>query len=165
MMPRAIRTLLGLVLTTQLLGCGFTLRGQSQLPPEMARTHVTAPAGSRELVNELTGLLRGNGIDVVAADAASAGLRITRNELARNVQSIGATARVREFVLVYQLEFDLVDDQGNILLPSQLLELERDYTFDQGQVLGAASEEEYLRQEMTRDMARRILESIELAVR
>lgn len=154
-----------LTLAALLASCGFALRGQAQLPQAMAQTAIAAPAGSQALVNELTALLRGNGISVVDEAPEAATLKINVNQIQREVQSVGATARVREFALRYTVQFELLHGDGRTVLMPQSLVMERDYTFDQGEVLGAASEEEYLREELTRDMARRILETIELAGR
>ncbi len=145
--------------------CGFALRGQSQLPPAMTRTAVTGPSADSPLLTELGLLLRGHGIELVADPADAARLKLGQDRLAREVQSVGARARVREFALRYSVSFTLVDAAGKALIPPQSIELTRDYTFDQTEILGAASEEVFLRAELTREMAREILARIELAAR
>lgn len=153
------------LLAALLGGCGFALRGQTQLPPAMGKTALSGVDRDSPLLTELRLLLRGHGVELVDAADASARLSIGYDRLAREVQSVSATARVREFALRYTVAFTLEDPIGAALIPPQSIELVRDYTFDQSEVLSAASEEEFLRTELTREMAREILARIELAAR
>ena len=160
--PIAAAALLGSLIAL-LSACGFALRGQSQLPPEMAKTALLGASARSPLGTQLRLLLGGHGIDVVTPAAGAARLRIHRDDMQREVQSVGASARVREFALRYTVVFSLEDPAGQTLVAPQTLELTRVYTFDQSEVLGAASEEEFLRAELTRNMAREIVVRIELA--
>ncbi len=161
-----IAAVLGMAVLAAILGgCGFALRGQTQLPPSMSKTALTGVDRSSPLLAELELLLRGHGVGLVDAAEATARLSIGYDRLAREVQSVSATARVREFALRYTVAFTLEDPAGAALIPPQSIELVRDYTFDQSEVLSAASEEEFLRTELTREMAREILARIELAAR
>ncbi|MFK7956076.1 MAG: LPS assembly lipoprotein LptE [Lysobacterales bacterium] len=153
-------TVLGLILGL-LSGCGFALRGSAELAPEMSAVNLNIPV-RHPLARELSTLLRAGGREVVSASDATAQIVFERNDLARDVQSVGATARVREFALRYDVAFRVQARDGRELVPLTELEINRDYTFDQGQVLGAASEEEFLREEMTREMAARIMRALAL---
>jgi LPS-assembly lipoprotein len=98
-------------------------------------------------------------------DAASAVLIISNDRFSREVVSIGATARVREFAMRYEVSFRLESVEGDELLAEQSLELVEDYEFNQQQVLGTSSEEELIRKDMVRSMSRLILRRLELAGR
>lgn len=157
---------LAVLLTMSLGACGYQLRGQASLPAEMTRTAISAPQPRGDLVRQLTLVLSGNQVEVVTkADNPGAVLRISEDRFARTVQSIGATARVREFALHYSVRFKLETGAGEELLAEQHLELTEDYQFDQQQVLGTASEEELIRKDMVRSMSRQILRRLELAGR
>ncbi len=149
-------TALALVL---LSGCGFAPRGSAELAPELSALNMNLPSND-PLARELSTLLRAGGRTLVSANDATAQMVFERNNLARDVQSVGATARVREFALRYDVAFRVQALDGRELVPLTQLEINRDYTFDQGQVLGAASEEEFLRDEMTREMAQRIIRAL-----
>jgi len=157
--PRLLGALLvGLILA----GCGFQLRGQSSLPPEMAETLVRFPDETTEFARELRLLLRAN--DVRLADAPGEGvaeLRILQDRISRRALTISADARVREFVLVFDLRFSLTDAEGNALLTNESLRLERDFQFDEQEILGAATEEEMLRDDLRRAMARALIRRLE----
>ena len=144
-----------------LAGCGFALRGTANMPFDSAS--IQLPEGDA-LRRELTALLTANGVRVTTPDQASAQIRFAQNNLYRQVLSVGANARVREFELVYDLAFSVTAADGQQNLNSTL-NLRRDYSFDQAEVLGAANEEEYLRDEMIRDMAARIVQTIDLKSR
>ncbi len=162
MTPRSLHPgLVGLtaLLSVLLAGCGFALRGSADLAPEMSAISMNLPSNN-PLARELSTLLVAGGSELVDAAAASALMVFERNDLIRDVQSVGATARVREFALRYEVAFRVKARDGRELVPLTQLEIFRDYTFDQGQVLGAASEEEFLRDEMTREMASRIVRAL-----
>ncbi len=139
--------------------CGYQLRGQADLPASMATTFVAAPD---DLARELRLLLAGNNVNLTNRRAeASAVLAITDVGLNRDVQSVGERARVNEYALRYQLQFALLAPGGDALLPPQMIELSRDYTLDETQILGVASEEELIRKELRREMAREIVRRLE----
>lgn len=142
-----------------LAGCGFELRGQATLPPAMATTRIEAPGDSRELVTHLGRLLAGNGVRLAeeAPGEAAARLVVESERLDRQVQSVGATARVREFALHYAVAFRVEGPAGEVLLPRRELTIVRDFTFDQNQVLGTTAEEALLARELRREMAQRML--------
>lgn len=155
-----------MLLTAVLSACGYQLRGQASLPAKMSRTSIFAPQPRGDLVRQLTLLLEGNQVEVVAKRAdAGAVLHISEDRFNREVQSIGASARVREFALHYNVRFRLETAAGEELLAEQHLELTQDYQFSQEQVLGTASEEELIRQDLVRSMSRQILRRLELAGR
>ena len=49
---------------------------------------------------------------------------------------------------------------GGDLLPAQSISVTRDYTYDRTIVLGKRQEEEILREELVRDLVRRVLRSL-----
>jgi LPS-assembly lipoprotein len=127
----------------------------------MATTWIEAPASSRELADELALLLAGNGVELVdGPEAAGARLSIVSARLERVVQSVGATARVREFALVYRVAYRIDATAGEALVPTTELVIRRDYTFDERQVLGTTSEQELREREMRREMATRIVANV-----
>jgi LPS-assembly lipoprotein len=155
-----------LLVVLTLAGCGFQLRGEAQLPSAMTRTYIAAPRPNDALPRQVAVLLKANEIQVVKQrSGASAILVIEEDRMLREVQSVGATARVREFVLRYLVRFHLEDPAGEILMPTQTMELREDYQFDQQQVLGTTSEEELLRRELVRTMSGHILRRLENAGR
>ena len=79
--------------------------------------------------------------------------------------AIGDTGRVQEYLLKYEVEFELVDATGAAVLPRQTVVLERDYTFDTLQAIGTPGEEEVVKAELERDMVQAILRRVEATTR
>lgn len=142
--------------------CGFHLRGAAQLPAPMARTYVAGIGEHSELARQLRPELGANGVEVVSRpEEAGAHLVVMRDDMQRQVLSVGERARVREFQLRYRVAFRVRAPDGTVLIPEQSLELVRDFTFDQRQVLAKTGEEAILREDLFRDMARLMLTRIE----
>ena len=137
-------------------GCGFQLRGTDTLPEQLMQARIDAVDPFSPLLRELRPRLQAAGVDLDQPDQP-ARIVINQDELRTEVLSVGAQARVREFELVYQLRFRVLDAEGDVLLANQQLELRREFSFDETQLLGKAREEEFLRDELYRQMAELIM--------
>lgn len=151
-----------LVLILALSACGFQLRGEARLPEAMQKTWLATADDSTAFVRELTLMLRANGVDLQSRPAAgTAELRIHAERLRSEALTIAAGARVREFVLIFDVEFELLDGEGNVLIPRETLRLTRDYSFDEQEILAATREEEFLRNDLRQGMAAQMLRRLE----
>lgn len=83
--------------------------------------------------------------------AATAKLRILRDEVSRTVLSVSATNIPREYELTYAVRFS-VEAGGRELLAPRDVSLSRDYSFDEQQMLAKTREEELLREALARDL-------------
>ena len=152
--------LIGLCLL--LVACGFQLRGEARLPEAMVETWLDVPDDNSPFARELTLVLRANGVRVRSAgDEQAARLRIHSERMRREPLTISGDARVREFVLIFDVDFELTDPQGEILIARETLRLMRDYSFDEQEILAASREEEFLRNDLRRDMASQMLRRLE----
>ena len=157
-----MRALWIVLLILLLTACGFQLRGEARLPQVMAETWLNLPDDSTPFARELTLMLRANGVDVLERpDTATAELRIFSERITREALTISGQARVREFVLVFDLDFELRDAAGEALIPRETLRLMRDYSFDEQEILAATREEEFLRNDLRQAMAARLLRRLE----
>ena len=143
-----------------LSACGFHLRGDSRLPPEMAHSFIQTASPDSDLLLELRRALRSNGIVIVDDEAeADSVLRILQEQQNRRVLSVDERGRAREYELSYSVTFDVVGRGGNshFQMPKQNLSLKRDFLFDTEGVLGKGREEQVLVRDMQRDVVRLIL--------
>ncbi|WP_257388496.1 LPS assembly lipoprotein LptE [Tahibacter caeni] len=141
-----------------LAGCGFHLREQARLPASLQRLHLDIADPGSLLHRDLPDALERAGAKVEDnAGSGIATLRIPVSSLAPEALSVGASARVREYTMRYKVEIEAVDADGKTVLPRQLIELSRDYTFDETQALGVAAQEDELRKQLQRDMVQAIL--------
>ena len=153
-----MRILLAVCLVV-LSSCGYHLKGAVELDEAYNKSFIqhaiTAP-----LYRPLAVALSNQGIQLVenAADA-TAKIIIIKDDLSKQVQSIGANNRVQEYRLDYELSFT-VQFLDQVKVPEQTLVFSRDYAFDIGQITGAQAEEQVLRQQMYQDMAQMIIRAI-----
>ena len=146
--------ILALLCVALLLGCGFQLRGKVELPPEMSRTYITGLPRFTEFGANLRRQLRANGIEVVdAADESTATLRITRNRRGKRVLSVNDKGKVQEYELSVSVAFE-VKGQDTMLLDNQTISLQREFLFDENDVLGKAQEEQLVFRDMRKDLVR-----------
>lgn len=146
--------LLALFCVALLSGCGFQLRGKVSLPPEMARTYITGLPQFSEFRANLRRQLRANGVEVVeAADDSTANLRITRNRSGKRILSVNDKGKVQEFELFVSIAFE-VKGQETVLLENQTINLQREFLFNEDDVLGKAQEEQLVFKDMRKNLVR-----------
>ena len=148
-----------------LSACGFKLRQDIALPANLSTLRVDVADTYSPLQRNLEQAMRRAGANVVATAQGVAVLRVFSNRLDRLPLSVGDTGRVQEYLMRYEVEFELVDGTGAAVLPRQSVILERDYTFDTLQAIGTPGEEEVVKAELERDMVQAILRRIEAAAR
>jgi len=141
------------VLVFMLSGCGFQLRGQASLPPEMEQTRMIIDDEYSVLARRVRVMLERSGVQFVPADQASAILEIPENRVVTEVLTIADNARVREYRVTHTVKFRLTDPQGKELVGWQTLRQAREISFDEQRILASSREQEYLRQELAETMA------------
>jgi LPS-assembly lipoprotein len=155
-----LRTLLLILPFSALLpSCGFTLRGASALPYESVA--VTAP-GNSQLAADLRRNLAATASAKVVEDAKTAALDVqVLSELRdKQVLSLNAQGRVREYTLYLRVTVKAVDPQGKeVLAPTEFVQ-KRDVSFNEGVVLAKEGEEALLYREMQADIMQSIVRRI-----
>ncbi len=156
-----------------LVSCGFHLRGvdKAVLPAELAVLRLAGPpaaaaaAGRNSAApDELAAALREAlavqaGVRVVdeTATEAVAVLVLAAERVSTRVLSVGASGKVDEYLLRYEVDFRLLDADGRERLAPQTLRLERSYRFDPLRVLAKEREERDLVQALRREAAAQIV--------
>lgn len=141
-------------LGTGLSGCGFQLRGQSQLP--FAAAYVEAAQAS----NVATALRRSlSSQRKLALTAENAQVRITlgQESYSKNILALSGGGKVREYRLEYQVLLSVSDLSGKTLVEPTEIRLSNDFSYSDDQVLAKAAEEASLRRSMEQDALRQIL--------
>ena len=135
--------------------CGYQLRGNIDLPEGL--TSIYLQDGSGQLRKEIKRTLRSTeGKLVTSIEDAGIVVKVTRENMRRRVTSTSSTGRANEFELYYQLDFILLDAEGNKLSEKQAVEISRDYFNDQEDILGKNDEEQTIRKEMYRQAVQTI---------
>jgi LPS-assembly lipoprotein len=102
---------------------------------------------------------RAGGTITPTAGAAGTVVRITRDRSGRRVLSVSARNTPQEYEVYYAVEYT-VDQAGKEVLEMQPLELTRNMSFDETQVLAKDREEAILLEAMARDLATLVLRRI-----
>ncbi len=143
--------------------CGFQLREDADLPPEMAQTHLVVSDEYNTFVRRVRVLLNQSGVNFVADDQATAFLEIPVNRVATEVLTIGDNARVREYRVSHTVQFRLTDASGKDIIPLQTLRQAREISFDEQEILAASREQEYLKQDLAETLSRMMVRRLQSA--
>ena len=151
------RPLLLLAIATVLAGCGFQLRSDPFVPPEMARTYIATTDRYSLFYRTFRAELENAGAELVDSPAdATAEFAILADDTGQRVLSVSARNVPTEFEVYYTVNYAVRSGEKTLLEP-QLQTLTRDYTYDETRVLGKAREEELLRKAIVDDLVRLVL--------
>jgi len=149
-----------------LAACGFHMRGEAQLPAGMQHVYLQVSDPFGPLKRDLEAALTRSGAQLAAKPGDGvAEIDVTGVSLAPVVRSVGANAFVNEFSMVYHVELAIAGADGKALLPKEVIEHRREFTFDQTQAIGTSAEQDEIKKEMERNMVQAILRKIEAAER
>jgi LPS-assembly lipoprotein len=142
-------------------GCGFHMQGAMRLPEGSRKVCMVTSDELSPFAVELRRALVASGAQLTpSAAGADTVIRVLRDRVDRRVLSVSARNTPREFEIVYVLEY-AIDQAGKELWPAQQLELRRNFSFEESQLLAKDREEEILRQAMARDLADLVLRRLE----
>jgi LPS-assembly lipoprotein len=156
-----MRTALLLLLAIALAGCGFQLRGAADLPFETLYMPNTAAGIALELKRNIQSGTRTTVVN--DAKKAEAVLEFTQEAREKQILSLAATGRVREYQLRYRVGFRVHDGKGGDFLPVSTVQLTRDITFNDSDVLAKETEEQLLYRDMQFDMVQQIMRRLAAA--
>ena len=144
-----------LVLCLLVAGCGFRLRGTADVPFET----LYLPASGGGIALDLKRNIQAGTNAKVVDDpkVADAFLQFTEEVREKEILSLTATGRVREFKLRYRVGFRVHDNKGGDYVPQTRLELSRDISFNDSEVLAKEAEEQLLFRDMQGDMVQQIM--------
>lgn len=141
-------------------GCGFELRRYDGVP--FTSLYLNAPAGS-PVEQRLRTLLVAGGRTRLAATAAEAEavLRLSNDTRSKTILSLSGAGRVTEYRLGLQISYSVVSPDGRVLAETERIELVRDLTYDDSQLLAKGAEETLLYRDMDENAAMRILRRLQ----
>jgi LPS-assembly lipoprotein len=155
-----LKKLLLLVLML-LAGCGFRLRGTADLPFQTLYIPNAVTGIALDLKRSIQA---GTDAKVVEdAKAADAVLAFSHETRQKEILSLNAAGRVREFRLRYRVGFRVHDGKGNDYVPLSSMELTRDVSFNDAEVLAKEAEEQLLFRDMQSDMVQQIMRRLAAA--
>ncbi|HEY0963147.1 MAG TPA: LPS assembly lipoprotein LptE [Pseudomonadales bacterium] len=148
------------VLGVILGGCGFTLRGTVDLPPELNTLQIESPLPNSELVREVSRMLRNNAVTLTdTPDDDVWRLGIGGEQVSERVLSVNANARAGEYELTMVVDAQL--RQGATVIGPETLSVSRVYLADPENAVAKNEEAELIRNEMRRELAQQILRRLQ----
>lgn len=156
------RRLFLLALTLPLAGCGFQLRGTQRIP--YRSVYVQAPDHESAIVRLLQQTLKDNQVTPgPSAREAEAVLILSQERKNRTILALSGGGRVREYRLNYAINYSLNDSNGRIIYPDSLIQLTRDFTYDDNLYLAKNAEEAFLYRDLEEDAVQQIMRRLRSA--
>jgi LPS-assembly lipoprotein len=141
-------------------GCGFQLRRSGGIP--FATLYIDA-AQEGMVAQRLRTLLAADPETRLVASAAEAEaiLKLAREERSKTILSLSGAGRVTEYRLGLQLRYSVISGDERVLAAEESIELIRDMTYDDSQLLAKGAEEQLLVRDMDESAALRILRRLQ----
>lgn len=163
-MNRLLRASL-LFSTLALSACGFRLRQSAALPASMQHVHLSISGGG-DLQRNLARALEDSGVTVEDESAPGvAELKIPVAQFSTDTLSVSGGARVTEYTVTYQVQFEVDDANGQMLVPQQRIDMSRDYSYDAANTIGTEAQVEEIHRSLNDDMVQSILFRLQAASR
>jgi LPS-assembly lipoprotein len=156
MRKSSLRLLLAFSAALLLSACGFHLRGSANLP---FKTLYLGMNDTSEMYALLARTVKASSqTDIVkSAKDAEAILTVTGDVPRKTILSLNTSGRVREYQLIRTFSFRVHDPEGRDLLAPATIELHRDVTYSDDQVLSKEAEEVLLWRDIQNDLVQQIL--------
>lgn len=154
------RLFLALIPAALAAGCGFQLRRLGGMP--FASLFVDAPPDSAVAKRIRTALAADKKTRITAtAGEADAVLKLSQEERTKTILSLSGAGRVTEYRLGLQFKYSVVARDESLLAAPESIELNRDLTYDDTQLLAKGAEEQLLYRDMEDNAALRIVRRLQ----
>ena len=157
------RKILLLALALALASCGFRMRGTAEVPFESLYVPGATAGIALDLKRNLQAGTRARVVD--DPKTADAVLLFIEESRQKEILSLTSAGRVREFQLRYRVGFRVHDGKGVDFVPPSTIQLTRDVTFNDTEILAKEQEEQLLFRDMQSDMVQQIIRRLAAAKR
>ena len=159
---------LALILVFLLIGlsaCGFQLRGANLQALQNASIFVQS-SNANILAAEVKRQLLDAGVNPVSSASDANYIVILSNEsLGRKVLSVSpTTGKVEEYEVTYTAMLKITDPDEGSTARAKPVSASRDYTFDEGSVLGKLKEESVLKKDIAKQVAATVLRRLRAVI-
>ncbi len=155
--------IVAVLLAAALAGCGFHLRGEGSGNLPYKTMYIALPDTS-DVNLWLQRYIKASGQTELVDDAKRAEAvfqQLTENKQ-KTVLSINALGRVREYRLQLSYTFRVINAKGQVLVPPNEVNLTRDISYDDSNVLAKGLEEELLWRDMNNDLVNQIMRRLSI---
>jgi LPS-assembly lipoprotein len=146
-----------LVATIVFSGCGFHVRGASNVPSDMERTFIATEDRHSQFYQALRNELKQSGIEVVDSPADATAIFVIHTDVTRQrVLSVSARNVPTEYEVYYMVSYSVQSGQTSLLDRRTQTQVQ-DYTWDETLVLGKEHEQQQLRKAIVGDLVRVVM--------
>jgi LPS-assembly lipoprotein len=144
-----------------LAACGFQLRGSAQVPFQTLYIPNAKGGIALDLKRNIEAGTNAKVVD--DPKAADAILELSGESREKIILSLTGTGRVREFRLRYSVRYRVHDGKGAEYVPPSVVQLTRDVTYNDAEILAKEAEEQLLFRDMQSDMVQQVLRRLSSA--
>lgn len=159
MQPKLFRLFGLFILTASLLlsSCGFHLRGKIEVPESLKRIHIQG--NDIELIERMGDGLAFSDIEIVEAGENVAILDMRNTSYAKEVNGTNSTGIANSYILSYAVIYEVFDPEAKSLQKHNLNQ-SRTLAYDAANVLLFEREEEFMREDMQKELVNQMLRRI-----
>lgn len=157
-MKTLIKTTWLFLLTLSLTACGFHLRSQPPLPPELKTLYVQSDDPYGQLTLQLEQILQSMGVTIVdTSKEAPVTLKIFNEQYTTSILSESASSSTKQYTLYLIAQYEVLNNKGKILFGPKTVKEQSNYTVNENQVSSYNTQEDSLKEELQRDAVFSIL--------
>ena len=161
MPKRPLQTILCMLISVLIAGCGFALRGTASLPFETI--YIQAPETSQFNLLLRRTIASGSTTRIVNDPKSAVASVILISELReKSILTLTNVGRVREFQLRYRISYRITDQAGLEVAPATEIALNRELTYSDQNTLAKESEENMLYRDMQNDAIQQLVRRLQI---
>jgi|GEM_PF-2140660 len=142
-----------------LVGCGFKLRGTE--PLSLQQVFLQTEGVEPLLETELSTALQNHGVNVVTSPTQSRYIiKLYHTSLEQTLTSTSTDMQVRNYIITYGLQYQILRPDGQAITPIQRLSLTRSYTANTTQILNDRQAFSTIRQSLRQEAIKQLFERI-----
>lgn len=157
----AKQLLLAHILLFTLSACGWQLRDNGLLSAEIGAVHLSSDSTHSRFINVLSRTLDKAGLPTATISSdADYSIVILDIRSSRRTSTLNSGGRVAEYQLNQDVDFVILDKSGTRVSSVLTAAVEKVFEFDELDVLASANEEQTIKDQMSRETARQILNQL-----
>lgn len=143
-----------------LTACGFHIKGQQILPPELEVIYLKSPHFD-PLTKSLGDNLAASGATLVSEQKNAPITLVINTPIKSQVATtVGASQQSRKYMLSYSVNFSIIDSNGKIIAGPFNASQQRTQILQASQILGATNQTEDLYNDMLTEVVRQIMDRL-----
>lgn len=148
-----------------LVGCGFQLRGTQGYDFDLDNIYLSSVNARGEMMQILGDTLSNQGVEIVSKSDARYSLALLSENTHRRPVATSGDISVSEYELVMEVQFQVLSQNQERLIPPTSVVVEKIYSFDAASLVGSSEEEKLVIEEIRRDISGQILRRVYAALR